>query len=160
MAHFAKIGLNGKVLTVNVVSNDDMKNADNVEDESVGQQFLERSIHWPAQLWIQTSYNTEKNQHLLGGTPFRGNFASVGYTWDEDNNVFWPPQPYASWTKDNSTASWKAPKDEPALTNDQKNHATKEYDYEWNESSKDWDLVEEDKITTNIETAKSEMGVD
>jgi hypothetical protein len=42
-----------------------------VEDESVGQQYLERHNNWPAQMWIQTSYNTAGGQHKSGGTPFK-----------------------------------------------------------------------------------------
>ena len=41
MAHFAKLGVNGKVIAVHVLNNTDMLNADNVEDESVGQQRLQ-----------------------------------------------------------------------------------------------------------------------
>ena len=58
MAHFAKIGMNGKVIGVLTCGNNDMKNADGVEDESVGQQYLEQHNNWPAPMWIQTSYNT------------------------------------------------------------------------------------------------------
>jgi glutaredoxin-related protein len=73
MAHFAKLGANGKVIQVLTLNNSDMLNADGVEDESVGQQYLETHNNWPAQMWIQTSYNTRGNQHSGGGTPFRGN---------------------------------------------------------------------------------------
>ena len=48
MAHFAKIGMNGKVIAVLTCGNNDMKNADGVEDESVGQQYLELHNNWPA----------------------------------------------------------------------------------------------------------------
>jgi len=43
MAHFAKISDTSKVLTVLRLNNKDMLNADGVEDESVGQQYLERT---------------------------------------------------------------------------------------------------------------------
>ena len=76
-----------------------MLNADGVEDESVGQQYLETHNNWPAQMWIQTSYNTSANQHKNGGTAFRGNYAGIGYEWDEDNQIFWPKKPFASWVK-------------------------------------------------------------
>ena len=79
MAHFAKIGMKGKVIGVLTMGNKDMLNADGVEDESVGQQYLERHNNWPAPMWIQTSYNTSGNQHKLGGTPLRGNYAGIGY---------------------------------------------------------------------------------
>ena len=106
MAHFAKLGANGKVIQVLTLNNSDMLNADGVEDESVGQQYLETHNNWPAQMWIQTSYNTSGNQHNNGGTAFRGNYAGIGYEWDEDNQIFWPKKPYASWVKNTTTASW------------------------------------------------------
>jgi hypothetical protein len=93
MAHFAKLGANGKVIQVLTLDNKDMLNADGVEDEAVGQQYLELHNNWPAQMWIQTSYNTAGNQHKNGGTPFRGNYAGIGYTWDEDDQIFWPKKP-------------------------------------------------------------------
>ena len=80
MAHFAKLGSNGKVIQVLTLNNEDMLNADGVEDESVGQQYLETHNNWPAQMWIQTSYNTSGGQHNNGGTPLRGNYAGIGYT--------------------------------------------------------------------------------
>ena len=55
MAHFAKLGVNGKVIAVHGLDNDQMLNADNQEDETVGQQRLEQIHGWPAQMWIQTS---------------------------------------------------------------------------------------------------------
>lgn len=69
MAHFAKLGANGKVIAVLTLNNSDMLNASGVEDESVGQQYLELHNNWPAQMWIQTSYNTQGGQHKSGGTP-------------------------------------------------------------------------------------------
>ena len=138
MAHFAKIGMNSKVLTVLTLNNSDMLNADGVEDESVGQQYLERHNNWPAQMWIQTSYNTFANQHKLGGTPLRGNYAGIKYEWDEDNNIFWPKKPYDSWVKDTSDATWHSPiGDAPDLTAEQQAVGSI---YEWNESDKSWDL--------------------
>ena len=140
MAHFAKIGMNGKVIGVLTCGNNDMKNADGVEDESVGQQYLERHNNWPAQMWIQTSYNTSQGTHKSGDNSkaLRGNYAGIGYTWDEYNKIFYPKKPYASWVLDVPTASWKSPKgDAPALTAEQT--AANSY-YEWNESNTDWEL--------------------
>jgi hypothetical protein len=139
MAHFAKIGMNGKVLQVLTLDNKDMLNADGIEDETVGQQYLERHNNWSAQMWIQTSYNTFNNQHRNGGTPLRGNYAGIGYTWDEDNNMFFPKKPYASWVKHLDSASWKSPiGDAPELTEEQKN--AKSF-YSWNEANQTWDLT-------------------
>ena len=148
MAHFAKLGANGKVIQVLTLDNKDMLNADNVEDESVGQQYLETHNNWPAQMWIQTSYNTSGNTHNSGDNSkaFRGNYAGIGYTWDEDNEIFWPKKPYASWVKDNASASWKSPiGDAPALTDEQnlQNEAgTHSWMYHWNEANQSWDLTD------------------
>ena len=146
MAHFAKLGANGKVIQVLTLDNKDMLNADGVEDESVGQQYLETHNNWPAQMWIQTSYNTIGNTHRDGGTAFRGNYAGIGYEWDEDNQIFWPKKPYASWVKHIESASWKSPiGDAPALTAEQtsQNEAgTHRWVYNWNEEGQSWDLTD------------------
>jgi len=145
MAHFAKLGANGKVIQVLTLNNGDMLNADGVEDESVGQQYLENHNNWPAQMWIQTSYNTTANTHKLGGTPFRGNYAGIGMIWDEDDQIFWHKKPYPSWVKNMSDAQWHSPiGDAPALTAEQQsqNEAhTHEWGYVWNEANQSWDLT-------------------
>ena len=138
MAHFAKLGANGKVIAVLTLNNSDMLNASGVEDETVGQQYLELHNNWPAQMWIQTSYNTQGGQHRSGGTPFRGNYAGIGYTWDEEDQIFWPKRPFTSWVKHIPSASWKSPiGDAPALTEEQ--ITAKSY-YQWNEAGQSWDL--------------------
>ena len=158
MAHFAKISETNQVLSVLTLNNSDMLNADGVEDESVGQQYLETHNNWPAQMWIQTSYNTSGGTHNSGGTPFRGNYAGIGYTWDEDNQIFWPKKPYASWVKLISEARWQSPVgDAPVLTSEQQaqnNSAvldaegkiitpqTNNWMYIWNESNQTWDLTD------------------
>ena len=146
MAHFAKIGSNSKVIQVLTLKNTDMHDADGVEDEVIGQQYLETHNNWPAQMWIQTSYNTAGGVHKNGGTAFRGNYAGLGYTWDEDNNIFWPKKPYASWVKHNSSVSWKSPiGDAPELTEEQTSQNTADthsWTYEWNESTTTWDLTD------------------
>ena len=138
MAHFAKLGSNSKVIQVLTLNNGDMLNADGVEDETVGQQYLETHNNWPAQMWIQTSYNTQGGTHSGGGTPLRGNYAGIGYTWDEDDQIFWPKKPYASWVKHNESASWKSPiGDAPDdLTDEEKAAGTY---YVWNEGTGAWD---------------------
>ena len=113
MAHFAKISEENVVLQVLTLADKDCKNEEGVETESVGQTYLETHNNWPAHLWIQTSYNTRHNQHTLGGTPFRGNYAGIGGTWDSENQIFWPPRPFASWTKNTTTAQWDCPAGNP-----------------------------------------------
>ena len=143
MAHFAKLGANGKVIQVLTMDNDKMLNADGVEDESVGQQWLETHNNWPAQMWIQTSYNTSGNKHSSGddSKAFRGNYAGIGYEWDEDNQIFWPKKPYASWVKNMSEARWQSPiGDAPELTEEQ---ISDNKTYSWNEDNQSWDLTDD-----------------
>ena len=148
MAHFAKLGANGKVIQVLTMDNDKMLNADGVEDETVGQQWLETHNNWPAQMWIQTSYNTIGNKHSSGddSKAFRGNYAGIGYEWDEDNNIFWPKKPFASWVKHDESSPLKSPiGDAPALTAEQQsqNEAnTNDWYYVWNEANTTWDLTD------------------
>ena len=147
MAHFAKISETNEVLTVLTLNNKDMLNADGVEDETVGQQYLERHNNWPAEKWIQTSYNTSGGTHKDGGTPLRGNYAGIGYTWDEDNNIFYGKKPYASWVLNTTTASWHSPiGDAPVLTTEQQSQnddETHSWYYAWNESGQSWDLTDQ-----------------
>ena len=148
MAHFAKLGANGKVIQVLTMDNDKMLNADGVEDESVGQQYLEQHNNWPAQMWIQTSYNTSGNKHKSGDNSkaLRGNYAGIGMIWDEDNQIFWAPKPYPSWVKNTTDARWQSPiGDAPALTAEQESQntaSTHKWEYDWNESSQSWDLTD------------------
>jgi len=92
MAHFAKLGVNGKVIAVHSLDNSKLLNADSVEDETVGQQELQRIHGWPAAMWIKTSYNTRGGKYYnADGTEasdqsgaLRGNYAGIGYTFNED----------------------------------------------------------------------------
>ena len=140
MAHFAKIGDTSKVLTVLTLNNKDMLNSDGVEDESVGQQYLEKHNNWPAQMWIQTSYNTSQGKHNSGDNSkaLRGNYAGIGYIWDEDNNIFYPKKPYASWVLNTTTARWHSPiGDAPDDLTPEEIAANTHY--VWNEEAQSWD---------------------
>jgi len=140
MAHFAKLGSNSKVIQVLTLDNKDMLNADGVEDETVGQQYLERHNNWPAQMWIQTSYNTRSGKHSSGddSKALRGNYAGIGAIWDEDNNIFYAKKPYPSWVLNTTDAQWHSPiGDAPDdLTDEEKVAGTQ---YVWNEDTKAWD---------------------
>ena len=136
MAHYAKLGINSKVIGVEVVADADCQNADGIEDEEVGRQFMERIHSWP--LWKKTSYNTHGGQHSEGGTPLRGNYAGIGMTYDEDNDIFIPKKPYASWVLNTAEARWQSPiGDAPALSEEE----ALTHIYEWNESTGAWDKV-------------------
>ena len=154
MAHFAKLGVNGKVIAVHGLDNDQMLNADSVEDETVGQQRLQQIHGWPAQMWIKTSYNTRNNTYYNAdgsegdqSKKLRGNYAGIGYTFDEDNNMFFPKQPHASWSKNTSTATWDAPITYPSVTDDGQDPVVFTYTISWNETgyqadnSKGWEAT-------------------
>ena len=135
MAHFAKLGINSKVIALHVINNSDMVNADGVEDERVGIQFLEQLHGWP--LWVQTSYNTHLGVNSReGGTPLRKNYAGIGMIWDEDKDLFRTKQPYASWSLNESTGAWDPPIPEPETRTDGLIDK-----YDWNESTTSWDKV-------------------
>ena len=139
--------MNSKVIQVLVLDNKDMLDANGVENEAVGQQYLERHNNWPAQMWIQTSYNTLSGKHNSGddSKAFRGNHAGIGYIWDEDNNIFYAKKPYPSWVLNTTTATWHSPiGDAPDdLTDEQKAQneaATHLWANVWNEDSKIWEI--------------------
>ena len=129
MAHFAKIGLNSRVIETVVVHNNELLDADGLEQELNGIDFLTKLTGWS--IWKQTSYNTYGGEHKLGGTPFRKNYGSVGFTYDEDRDAFIPPKPYNSWILNENTCLWEAPVSYP---DDDKN-------YTWNEANQTWDLT-------------------
>ena len=130
MASFAKIGLNGKVIEVQSVVNEVLHDANGVEQESIGIDFLTKLTGWA--IWKQTSYNTIGGVHKLGGTPLRKNHASIGMTYDEDRDAFIPKKPFNSWILNEDTCLWEAPISKP--NDDSK--------YNWNESTLTWDIVE------------------
>lgn len=78
MAHFAEIDENNVVLRVLVV--DDLHEAN-------GHEFLSETLGLGG-TWLKTSYNTSAGVHTLGGTPFRKNYAGIGYTYDSERDAF------------------------------------------------------------------------
>ena len=138
MAHYAKLGINSKVIGVHVVNDSDCLNADGIEDEEVGRQFLERIHSWP--LWKKTSYNTYSGKHKSGDNSkaLRGNYAGIGMTYDEDNDIFINKKPHASWVLNVAEARWQSPiGDAPALSEEEETT----HRYEWNESTGAWDKI-------------------
>jgi hypothetical protein len=81
--------------------------------------------------WIQTSYNTLGNQHPQG-RPLRGNYAGIGYTYDETNDVFVAPQPFSNWVLNTTSWLWEPPVAMPV----------DEYFYIWNQETTTWDRGE------------------
>jgi hypothetical protein len=77
----------------------------------------------------RTSFNTSGGVHLKGKTPFRKNYAGIGYTYDFGRDAFIPPKPYPSWTLNESTCLWDCPVAMP----------TEREPYIWNETNQSWD---------------------
>jgi hypothetical protein len=128
MASFAKIGLNNKVIEVQSLVNEVLHDSNGIEQESIGIDFLTKLTGYP--VWKQTSYNTHAGVHSSGGTPFRKNFAGIGYTYDEDRDAFIPKKPFNSWVLNEDTCLWEAPVAYP--TDGQR--------YSWNEENQNWTL--------------------
>ena len=120
MATFAKIGLNSKVISVHSVHNNVLKDANGVEDENLGIEFLTNLHGWAT--WKQTSYNNN----------IRKNFAGIGFTYDEDRDAFIPPKPYNSWTLNEDTCLWDPPVARPTSGI-----------YNWNEETQQWNNLDE-----------------
>jgi hypothetical protein len=132
MAHFAKLGTGDVVERVEVVSNDI------ATTEQAGVDFL-NNLYNTRDVWKQTSYNTRKGVHSLGGTPFRKNYAGIGYRYDPSLDAFIAPQPFNSWTLNETTCVWEAPVARPELTQEQIDNNNY---YNWNEETQQWELNE------------------
>ena len=122
MAHYAFLDENNIVTEV-IVGKDE--GTDGVDWEEWYGDFK-------GQTCKRTSYNTIANTHTDNGTPFRGNYAGIGFTYDTENDVFYGPQPYGSWTL-TSNWVWEAPIPYPDDGNI----------YNWNEDTQSWDLLVE-----------------
>ena len=123
MAHFAEVDENNIVLRVLVV--DDL-------NESDGQNFLANTLGLGG-TWLKTSYNTAAGVHANGGTPFRKNYAGIGYSYDEALDAFIAPKPYPSWVLNEESCVYEAPVAYP----------TDGDMYTWNEETTSWDLITE-----------------
>jgi hypothetical protein len=121
MAHFAELNKDNIVARVIVVGNPDCLDENGNESENIGIAFCQ-SITSPNSIWVQTSYNAN----------IRGKYASIGDTYREDLDMFIPPQPYPSWSLDESIGTWEAPVSKPDDENP----------YVWNEETQSWNLLE------------------
>ena len=121
MAHFAELDENNIVLRVIVINNDVITNENNEEVEQLGIDFC-KSLYGQNTNWVQTSYNNN----------FRKQYAPIGSSYDQTNNVFIEAPPYESWTL-NSEFDWEAPIPYP----------DDGQDYLWNEETQSWDLITE-----------------
>jgi len=123
MAHFAKV-VNGNVTQVIVAE----------------PEFFDTFVDSSPGTWLQTSYNTRGGVHYVpnSDTPspdqskaLRGNYAGIGYTYDQVNDVFYAPQPYPSWILNTQTYLWEAPVAMPKTGGP----------YDWDEATQSWVAV-------------------
>jgi hypothetical protein len=132
MASFAKIGLNNKVIEVLSVVNEVLHDANGIEQEAIGIDFLTKLTGYP--IWKQTSYNTVGGVHNNNGTPLRKNHAGIGYTYDETRDAFIAPKPFNSWILNEDTCIWESPVAIPTTELENNQY------YSWNESIVNWEV--------------------
>jgi hypothetical protein len=123
LAHFARIK-NGIVDFVTVGRDDDEDREDELAHDG-----------W---IYKRTSYNTRGGVHANGGTPFRKNYAGIGYSYDSERDAFIPPKPYASWVLNETTCLWDAPIEMPADAGTGEPPKR----YSWDEDTVNWVEVE------------------
>jgi hypothetical protein len=118
MAHYAFLDSNNIVTEVIVGKNE---GEDNIDWEQHYGEFR-------GQPCKRTSYNTYSGVHNNGGTPYRKNYAGIGYTYDTGRDAFIPPKPFASWLLSETSCVWEAPT--PMPIDDKR--------YTWDESTTSW----------------------
>jgi len=108
-----------------------------VTEVIVGKNEGEENINWEqhygnfrGQLCKRTSYNTQGGIHKSGGTPFRKNYAGIGFQYDQTRDAFIAPKPFNSWVLNETTCNWEAPIARPQDENI----------YTWNEETQSWTL--------------------
>ena len=126
MAHFVEIDASNIVIRGVALDDKDTQDESGNEVESVGAKYLKDGF---GGTWKRTSYNTSGGVHSLDGTPFRKNYAGIGFTYDKTRDAFIPPKPYDSWILNEDTCQWDVPVAHP---DDGKR-------YEWNEDTQAWD---------------------
>jgi hypothetical protein len=117
MAHFAELD-NNIVTRVVVIHNNELLDENGIEQEANGIAFCQS--HFGTNNWLQTSYNAKS----------RKNYASIGYTYDEQRDAFIPPKPYASWLLDEETCQWVSPVPHPVPRDKEA--------YYWDENTTSW----------------------
>jgi hypothetical protein len=110
-----------------------------VTEVITGKNEGEEGINWEqwygefrGQACKRTSYNTVGGVHSEGGTPFRKNYAGIGYSYDAERDAFIPPKPFASWLLNEECCLWEAPAPHPADGGF----------YNWNEEDQEWVAVD------------------
>lgn len=115
MAHFAKLGLDNKVIDIVSVNNIDCMTPQGEEREDIGIAYLQKLTGHLT--WKQTSFNKS----------IRKNYAGIDFTYDSDLDAFIPPKPFESWILNLTTCNWEAP---VAIPGDGM--------FSWDENLKEW----------------------
>ncbi len=129
MAHFAELTEENQVINVVVVNNSELTDANGVEQEQLGIDYL-KSIFSESRIWKQTSYNTFKGEHRFGETPFRKNYAEIGGFYDAERDAFIPINHFPSSILNENTCYWEHPKPYPTGSSDTL--------WKWDEDVQDW----------------------
>jgi hypothetical protein len=125
MAHYALI--NSDNIVVQVITGVD-ENV--IQTDTDGTQVGGTSTAWEqfyaSRPWFEglTCKRTSYNGNI------RANFASVGYKYDEQFDVFIPIQPFPSWKLDYTTYKWVPPITMPEETDG--------VIFKWSEINKEW----------------------
>jgi len=99
MAHYAFLDEN-MIVTEVIVGKDE-------SDDGI--DWEQHYANFKGQICKRTSYNTHGGQHKKNKTPFRKNYACIGFSYDEKRNAFIPPKPFPSWVLDEETCLWQPP---------------------------------------------------
>jgi len=118
MAHYAFLNSSNIVTEVIVGKNE---GEDGIDWEKHYSEFR-------GQACKRTSYNTCAGVHMNGGTPYRKNYAGIGYLYNATRDAFIPPKPFASWVLNETTCLWDAPT--PMPTDGKR--------YQWDEPATTW----------------------
>ena len=154
MADFVKLD-SSNVVVQGIVINDS-----ECPTEEAGVTFI-NNLFKTNDVWKKTDPDTLEGTHLKGDTPFRKNYAGIGFTYDESKDAFIPPKPYNSWVLDEDKCIYKAPVDLPitytqnytkldedgnTITDENGDVVLDNDNYEWDEDTTSWVLVARQEI--------------
>ena len=111
MAHYAYLDENNIVVAV-TVGKDESELIDGLDTETYYALGTEYTVK-------RTSYNSS----------IRGTYASIGYSYNPDEDIFIAPQPYPSWIR--SGSFWNSPTPMPT-----------EGEWNWDETNLEWVEIE------------------
>lgn len=121
MAHYALLDENNVV--VEVIVGKDENDENGVDWEQVYGELKGMTCK-------RTSYNTKQGIHSNGGTPFRKNYAGIGFSYDFDRDAFIPPKPHSGFVINEETCDWEPPFPHPIDENT----------YIWNDDIENWEI--------------------